>query len=147
MGLLFHECPIVRCVHFDLQTLGLYLYCNAGWRSVHTVWFALSVTAVLYAFLWNCSHDAMGLDAICNILTLELHIAIAQNRYGTHSCVTSHTSMHCAQSKSHHVNSVINNHSIQFLYLKNRSRTSHRVNKPWEADAPTKPTQIYTPLL
>ena len=40
--------------------------------------------------------------------------------------VTSHTGMHRIQSKSHCVNSVINN---QFLYLKNRSRTLHPVNK------------------
>ena len=72
----------------------------------------------------------MGLDGICNVLTLESHIAITQNRYGAHSCVTSHTSMHCTQSKSHCVNSVINNHAIQFLFLKNRSGTSHRVNEP-----------------
>ena len=70
-----------------------------------------------------------GLDVICNVLTLKSHIAIAQNRYGTHSCVTSHTSMHRTQRKSHHVNSVINNHTIQFLYIKNRSRTLHRVNE------------------
>ena len=51
-----------------------------------------------HEFLWNCSHSAMGLDAICNVLTLELHIAIAQNGYEAHSCVTSHTSMHRTQS-------------------------------------------------
>ena len=83
----------------------------------------------IHAFLWYCSHSAMGLDAICNVCTLESHIAITQNRHGTHSCVTLHTSMHHMQSKSHCVNSVINNHTIQFLYLKNCSRTSHRVNE------------------
>ena len=31
MGLLLHECPIVR-VHFDLQTLGLCLYCHVDWE-------------------------------------------------------------------------------------------------------------------
>ena len=60
----------------------------------------------------------MGLDAICNVLTLESHITIAQNRFGTNSYVTSHTSMHGTQSKSHLVNSVINDHTIQLLYLK-----------------------------
>ena len=86
-------------------------------------------SSFIHVFLWNCSHDAMGLDVICNVLTLESHITITQNRYGNHSCVTSHTSMHHMQSKTHHVNSVINNHTIQFLYLKNRSRTSHHVNE------------------
>ena len=61
------------------------------------------------------------------VQTLELHIASVQNRYGTHSCATSHTSMHCTLSKSYCVNSVINIHTIQFLYLKNCSRTSHMV--------------------
>ena len=39
--------------------------------------------------------------------------------------------MHHMQSKSHCVNSVINNHTIQFLYLKNRSHKLYRVNEPW----------------
>ena len=76
--------------------------------------FALHKTAVLY--MRFCAHSVMDLDVICNLLTLELHIAIAQNRYGTHSCATLHTSMHYMQSKSHHVNSLIN-----ILYLKNCS--------------------------
>ena len=84
----------------------------------------------IHAFLWNCSHGAMCLDAICSVLTLESHITITQNRYGTDSCMTSHTSMHHTQSKLHCVNSVINNHTIQFLYLKNRGHTLGRVNEP-----------------
>ena len=75
----------------------------------------------IHAFLWNCSHDVMGLDAICNVLTLESHIAITQNRYGT-----IHVGQVCITRRaSHCVNSVINNHTIQLLYLKNRSRKSH----------------------
>ena len=86
-------------------------------------------SSFIHAVFGNCSHGVMGYDAICNVLTLESHIAITQNRYGTHSCATSHTSMHRMQSKLHCVNSVINNHTIKFLDLKNRSRTSHHVNK------------------
>ena len=84
-----------------------------------------SYGTICSAFLWNCSHDVMGLDSIYNVLTLESNIAITQNRYGTiyvghctHVCIT--------RRASHCVNSVINNHTIQFLYLKNRSRKSHR---------------------
>ena len=108
------------------------LYCE--WISrfkvrSHCAICSASKSSFIHAFLRNCSHHVMGLDAICNVLTLESHITIAWNRYRTHSRGTSHTGMHRMQSKLHHVNSVINNHAIQFLFLKNRSRTSHRVNE------------------
>ena len=50
-------------------------------------------------------------DFVYMVLTLDLHIAIAQNGCGTYSCATSHTSMHQTHMKSHHVNSVINMHT------------------------------------
>ena len=64
---------------------------------------------------WFCSHGAMNLDAICNVLTLEMHVAITQNGCGTYSCAMLHTSMHHMHMKSHHVNSVINIHTTYFM--------------------------------
>ena len=66
----------------------------------------------------------MGVDAICNVLILESHIAVAQNGYETHSCVTWHTNMYCTQSKSHCVNSVINIHTIHFLYRNGKQKNA-----------------------
>ena len=50
----------------------------------------------LHAILWNCSHSAIVVDAICNVFILESHITIAQNGYGTHSCAILHTQMYCS---------------------------------------------------
>ena len=142
MGLLFHGCPIVR-VHFDLQTLGLYLYCHVDWRSVHTPRFALRATAVLYMrfceivymMRWAWMQFAMYWHWNC---TLQSH------RIGMEPIHVWHHTQVCI---AHRVNRtiVINNHSIQFLYLKNRSGTSHHVSEPREAEQ--RPKQIYTPLL
>ena len=67
-----------------------------------------------------CSHGAIGYECDLLWIWIGIHIAfteIAQNRYGTHSCATSHIPLHCTQSKLHHVNSIINVH------------TSHRKRK------------------
>ena len=80
-------------------------------------------TSLHMRFLWKCSHCAMGLDAICNVLTLESHVTIAQNGCGTYSCATSHTHLNCTHMESHHVNSVINIHTFQFLIVQIARRT------------------------
>ena len=64
----------------------------------------------------------MVVDAICYVFILESHIAIAQNGYGTYSCVTLCTQMHCMDRKSHHVNIIINTHTIHFLHRKRKEK-------------------------
>ena len=92
----------LSCFNAISYTIAPYL------RLVHTV---RRETAIRK---WNvcaisdfCSHCAMVLDAICNVLTLESHIAITQNGCGTYSYAMSHTSMHRIHMKLHHVNSII----------------------------------------
>ena len=51
-------------------------------------------SSFIHVFLWNCSHGAMGLDAICNVLTLALHIAIIHVQHQTQvyiACRANHT--------------------------------------------------------
>ena len=87
------------------------------WRLVHMVQCATEIRK------WNvcaisdfCSQCAMVLNALCNVLTLEWHIAIAQNGCGTYSCAMSHTSMHRTHMKLHHVNSIIIIHTTYSMW-------------------------------
>ena len=72
----------------------------------------------------------MKLFTQCNCdsyLLYELHIAIAQNVYGTHSCVALHTQIPLRLSQLHHMNSIIDIHTTQFF---NRSRI-HKNRTVW----------------
>ena len=58
---------------------------------------------------------------------LDSHITIAQNGHGTHSCLTSHTEMPRTQSKSHHVNTSLNLHTINRNHK--QKKKTHHVNE------------------
>ena len=83
------------------------------WDSVFKKYFSVQFSMV-------CSHGAIGYECDLLCISFGMHIAFTQNRYGTHSCVTSHIPLHCTQSKSHHVNSIINVHTIHFQHRKSK---------------------------
>ena len=64
----------------------------------------------------------MSVDAICNVLALESHIAITQNGCGTYLCVTLHTPVHHTHMKLHHMNTLIDIHTIHFLHRSRKQK-------------------------
>ena len=100
-------------------------------RPVHTVRFFLNAIVFLKIFSVQysmvCSHGAIGYECDLLCISIGMHITfteIARNRYGTHSCATSHIPLHHMQSKSHHVNSIINIHTIHFLHRKRTQKNA-----------------------
>ena len=66
---------------------------------------------------------------ICNVLTLESHIAIAHNGCGTYSCVMPLTPLYHTNAKLHHVNTSIETNTIQFTNRKCKQKKTQRVNE------------------
>ena len=101
---------------------------DASWLKArsHGAFFCLRLQFMNWIVACNlvqmCSHGAMSRDAIRNVLTLESHITIAQNGYGTHSCAASHTSLYQTHAKSHRVNTSIETNTIQFMNRKRKQK-------------------------
>ena len=146
MGLLFHECPIVHVVHFDLQTLGLYLYCHVDWRSVHTVRFALHATAVLYMCFCEIVH-MMRWVWMRFAMYLHWNCTLQSHRIGMEPIhVWHHTQVCIAHRVSRTMWTVLlTTTQSNFCILK--ITVAHRTVWTSPERQTQRPTQIYTPLL